>query len=195
MIIKILSPCSPVSGREILTRLITLGKRLKLETIHLDDESALYVHPSIYGRKECILSLAYVRILLKGESWYQSFGFVSKQNADDREQNERVRTMPFRDFVKEVVEREKGSSNDAESFLSSLLKTFPEVNADMSVSDAIQKIFATINGIGETVCESHEFGLLKRLIDGCERKGDDGRSLLHYTYEDRVLHLSDQIHT
>lgn len=189
MKIEVLTGCSPISGREMLSRLITLARNLGLSYVVLDDASELYVHPSMYGREKCMLSLAYVRILLKGESWYQSLGFVTPQNVEDREHNERIRAMPLRDFVIEIVEREKGTHVDAESFLASLVEVFPELDADMRVSDAIQKIMTAVNAIHENVCESREFQLLKRLVVGCKWRGKDGKPLLRYTYKDRVLSL------
>jgi hypothetical protein len=188
MKVQLLTSCSPMTGREILSRFITLAKHLRLSYVTLHDASELYVHPSAYGRESCMLSLAYVRILLKGESWYQSLGFVSGQNAADHAHNERIRAMPLRDFVKEIVDREKTGS--AEELLASLLETFPELHEDMPVSDAIQKMLATVNEIGETVCDSRAFALLKRLIDGCKRKGEDGMPLLHYQNENRTLRLN-----
>lgn len=192
MKIELMTSCSPIPGREMLSRLITLARNLGLSYVVLDDASELYVHPSIYGREACMLSLAYVRILMKGESWYQSLGFVTPQNAEDREHNERIRAMPLRDFVIEIVEREKGISTDAESFLTSLVEVFPELDADMRVSDAIPKIMTAVHAIHENVCESREFQLLKRIVAGCKWKGRDGKPLLRYTYENRVLSLMPQ---
>lgn len=186
MKIALLAPCSPLSGVEMLRRFISLAKRLQFTSIFLSDESEIYLHPSMYGRMECMLPLPYFRILLKGESWYQSFGFTSKENASDREYNERIRSMPFRDFVEEIVNREK--SND--DLLTHLLKTFSNLNADMRVSDAMQSIVTAVNQLGAETCDRPEFALLKRLVDGCALVDEDGQPLIRYAYKNRVLQLT-----
>jgi len=186
MEIALLAPCSPLSGVEMLRRFISLAKRLQLTSIFLSDESEIYLHPSMHGRTECMLPLPYFRILLKGESWYQSFGFTSKENAADREYNEHIRNMPLRDFVKEILNREKRNDD----LLTHLLETFSNLNADMRVSDAIQYIVTVVNQLGADACDRPEFALLKRLIDGCALVDNHGQPLLRYAYKNRVLQLS-----
>jgi hypothetical protein len=183
MSIDLLIGCHPITGREMLSRLISLAKKLNFSHVILEDQSELYVHPSVYGRKECFLSLAPLRILQKGESWYQSLGFMSEQDAEDRVHNERIRAMSLREFAEAVAKRDKRSSGEA--LLASLLEAFPNLDGDMRVSDSIQKMLTALNEIGETVCEHRAFYLLSRLIDGSMLI-----PLIHYQSKNRVLDLS-----
>jgi hypothetical protein len=180
MKINLLIGCSPITGREMLARFISLARRLGLSYIMLTDDSELYVHPSVFGRRECVLDLARLRILQKGESWYESLGFVSDRNEVNRVYNESIRAMPLREFVDAVASRDKKSSGEA--LLASLLDAFPSLDGDMRVSDAIQMMLTAVNEIGTTVCEENAFVLLKRLIDGC-------KPLLRYEYANLVLDL------
>ena len=189
MWVSLLAPCSPISGAEMLRRLIALARHLQLHTVSLSDESDIYLHPSMHGRYECMLPLPYFRILLKGESWYQSYGFTSEKNAEDREHNERIRAMPLRDFVHAIVENEKKEAEDEEGLIGALLETFPELTADTPVSDAIQHIVKVVNHLGEEMCNHPSFRLLKRLVEGSALPGTDGTSLIHYDYKNRTLHL------
>ena len=189
MWVSLLAPCSPISGAEMLRRLIALATRLQLHTISLSDESDIYLHPSMHGRYECMLPLPYFRILMKGESWYQSYGFTSEKNAEDREHNERVRAMPLRDFVQAIVENEKSMAHDGGRFIGALLEAFPELTADTPVSDAIQHMVKTVNQLGAEMCDHPAFQLLKRLVEGSALPGADGRPLIHYDYKHRTLHL------
>lgn len=189
MWISLLAPCSPISGAEMLRRLIHLAKRLGLRTVALSDESEIYLHPSAHGRYECMIPLPTFRILLKGESWYQSYGFMSEKNVEDREHNERIRAMPLRELIQAIVENEKTEAYDQGRFLAEVLETFPKITAEMPVSEAMEHIVSVVNRLGEEMCDRPEFQLLKRIIDGCALPGPDGTPLIRYDYKRRVLHL------
>ena len=203
MYIARLSSCAPLTGAELIHRFIELARRLEIHTIHVDDGSEIYFPRTRYGDSHCKIDLAILRILQKGQSWYESFGFVPHLTAKDREHNEHVRHMPFRDFIAWVkqVEQQEALDRVERRFQyhqntaqrnremkeayghSSILEGLSE---DAPVYYAIQKMVDRVNAEGEAACESDTFKMLQKIIEICTLTDDP---IIRYKIDDLTLML------
>jgi hypothetical protein len=200
MHIERLTSCKPLSGPEMIGRYISLAHELGLHSITLDDESEVYFPRSRYGDERCAVYLPILRILLKGQSWYESLGFISQTSEEEKAQNEKVRQMPFGEFVQllivrehqkekeRIVQRYALNNNNAQrnremakvgakkSVLEGLHDTFPEISAPTPVYQAIQHMVNHVNA-SDNACESEPFRMLQHVINMCIVTKDP---LIHY---------------
>jgi hypothetical protein len=200
MHIERLTSCTPISGAEIIRRYILLARKLELHIITLDDESEIYFPRSHYGKERCAVNLSILRILQKGESWYESLGFVSSTSQAERVQNEEVRHMPFGTFVERLVEKELEGKIDSikrkcqldnntsqqnkeianakkkKSEVDGLMDIFPEIKEDIPVKEAIQIMIDRVNQT-DNACESVPFRMLQKVIEICTATKEP---LIHY---------------
>lgn len=190
MYIGRLTSCKPVSGAEIVRRYIQLAQRLGLQSIYLDDVSEIYFPRSRYGDDRCAIDLAILRILQKGQSWYESLGFVSSISKEDREENERVRHMSIGELIQRLIEKEKedaknrimkryelnnntskrnkelSNAKERKSKLEDTFSVFSELDSSTPVHQAIQHMIDRINST-DNACESDSFRILQQLIKAC----------------------------
>jgi len=75
-------------------------KVLYLKSINIVDKIELYDSSTIYGKK---ISLALLSILSTGMSWYNRFGFISKNFKQEEENNAKFLIMTFEDFLNECI--------------------------------------------------------------------------------------------
>ena len=200
MYIERLTSCAPVSGAEIIHRYIRLARKLELHSISLDDESEIYFPRSRYGEERCAVNLSILRILQKGESWYESLGFVSFTSDANHAQNEQVRHMPFGAFVEKLVEKELEGKMDRirrkcqlnnntsqqnrdianakkkKSEVDGVMDIFPEIHVNTPVKEAIQMMVDRVNQT-ENACESVPFRILQKVIEICTATKEP---LIHY---------------
>lgn len=95
MMLHYLRRCPGISGTEILQRIITIGQALSLHTIELHDASLI----------RCDFPLYTLSILQHGETWYNRMGFLSPTHATDKEINDALRHMNWKDFVHEMFHK------------------------------------------------------------------------------------------
>lgn len=217
MHIQLLAPCNEITGGQILDRFIQMARAVGFQRIELIDISSVYLPRSKYGYAECKVSLPVLSILLRGQTWYQSKGFVSEEDPENDAWNQAVREQPLAAFLTQVSEAEHGhrvsrirmahyaqgtldSENMREeiaalshtqlegALLEEVTARFPGVVPEMPAHTAIQRMVDTVNGQGDEGCAGPEFALLKRILDACERNAPDGMPLIRYE-EDRVLRL------
>lgn len=209
MYIGRLTSCDGVSGPEIIRRLAQLARQLGLVSIHLDDASKIYFPKERYGDDHCEVDLPILRILLKGQSWYESLGFVSATSEEDRANNERVRQMPFGRFLALLMEKERqvekeriqrryainrnqaqrnrslATLKEKRSVLEGVREAFPEMGEDVPVAAAIQKMVEQVNAT-ENACESEPFRLFKQVIHLCSASEEP---IIRYTMDNLTMTL------
>jgi hypothetical protein len=209
MYIRRLTSCKPVSGAEIVRRYIRLARELGLRSVYLDDGSEIYFPSSRYGDDRCAVDLAILRILQKGESWYESLGFVSRMSKKEREHNEQIRQMPFGEFIQRLIEKEHQEAKnriirryelnnntsrrnkelanieEKKSELEEALAIFPEIDETTPVYKAIQKMVDRINTT-DNACESIPFRILQLVIKICSTTNDP---IIHYEYDNLTMTL------
>jgi hypothetical protein len=93
-----LNQCNDKSGTINLNKIREYGKYLK--SINIIDKIELYDSSTIYGKK---ISLALLSILSTGMSWYNRFGFISKNFKQEEENNAKFLIMNFEDFLNECI--------------------------------------------------------------------------------------------
>ena len=93
-----LNKCNYKSGSISINNIIKYGKYLK--SINIIDKIELYDSSTIYGKK---ISLALLSILSTGMSWYNRFGFISKNFKQEEEDNAKFLIMTFEDFLNECI--------------------------------------------------------------------------------------------
>lgn len=204
-----LTSCDGVSGAEIIRRLIQLARQLGLVSLHLDDASEVYFPKERYGEEACAVHLPILRILLKGQSWYESLGFVSSTTEEDRASNEAVRQMPFGAFLETIKEKERQDERERiqrryqlnqnksqrnrdmanlqkkKSDLEMVRETFPEIAENTPVTVAIQQMVEHVNST-ENACESMPFRLFKKVIGACTRSEEP---LIRYAMDNLTMTL------
>ena len=92
IVLDYLRRCSELRGKDILQRIITIGQRLSLDRIKLQDASLI----------RCDFPLYTLSILQHGETWYHRMGFRSPTYEEDRKINESLRQEKWEDFVYEM---------------------------------------------------------------------------------------------
>ena len=102
LFIDMLYKCNPDSGSEILKKIIEYGKYLKKEEIiteiNLEDISNIEI-----GDKKFSLSL--LSILSTGISWYNQFGFISKQFEEEKKHNIEFLSINLNDLFNICIEK------------------------------------------------------------------------------------------
>jgi hypothetical protein len=126
MMLHYLKRCPTIQGTDILQRIIAIGRALSLHTIELDDASLV----------GCDFPLYTLSILQRGETWYHRMGFRSPTSAEDKQEQDRLRHLPFDDFVHEMfrahdarIGREDTETikQRARAYLKTWYRTFPEI--------------------------------------------------------------------
>lgn len=94
--IDYLNNCGNINGTTLLKNMNILAQRLpNIQFILLDDASKIFM-----CEKE--ISLATIKILTKGISWYNSYGFFSDNYHDEVVHNKEKINMPYSNFKDEV---------------------------------------------------------------------------------------------
>jgi hypothetical protein len=93
-----LNQCNDKSGTVNLNKIKEYGKYLK--SINIIDKIEFYDSSTIYGKK---ISLSLLSILSTGMSWYNRFGFISKNFKQEEENNAKFLIMTFKDFLNECI--------------------------------------------------------------------------------------------
>ena len=94
--IDYLNNCGIINGTTLLQNMNILAQILpNIQFILLDDASKIFM-----CKKE--ISLATIKILTKGISWYNSYGFLSENYHDEVEHNKKKINMSYSEFKDEV---------------------------------------------------------------------------------------------
>ena len=91
--ISILSKCEDIKGKKILSKIISIAKKIAPVKITLLDTSKIF-----FENNDCFFDLAYFYILLKGISWYNSHGFISEQYETEIKENKKLCSMKLNAF-------------------------------------------------------------------------------------------------
>ena len=114
----------------ILDKFISLAQDLGMETIDLVD--TMVDNPCQYS--------TYFHILLTGQSWYNSQGFVSAEYDNEVEHNNRIRTNTLRDFFDILHDKYKklGKFINVDNIMDEFLVY--GISEDMRINDIMSKI-------------------------------------------------------
>jgi hypothetical protein len=88
------------SGAALMLKVKQLAKTLKINTIQLYDDSKVRVCDGNGNNTE--IDLFRLKILTKGESWYNSLGYKSEYYAEEIEHNREVITSPMSKVASEL---------------------------------------------------------------------------------------------
>ena len=96
-----LRKCSLLSGTEILFILEKIAKIFRLSKICLEDNS----HISIISKtnETYDIFLRYMYILSTGISWYNKFGYISKNFEEEKEHNRKIMEIPLSDYMSLIL--------------------------------------------------------------------------------------------
>lgn len=93
--IDILEKCGK-PGTDSLRKVDELAKKIpNVEYIGLEDQSELI-------KCDYTIKLATIKILTKGESWYNSLGYISDNYEIERAENKKIIEMKYADFIEKV---------------------------------------------------------------------------------------------
>ena len=100
--VSTLEKCS-LSGTEILVILKKIAKIFEVREICLTDASAITIRSKT--NKEYILSLRNMYILSTGISWYNNYGYVSKNFEEEKEYNKTIMEIPLLDYMSVILKK------------------------------------------------------------------------------------------
>jgi hypothetical protein len=150
--IKILYICryNDISGTEILTKIINIGKKMNINFISLIDASVLYQDT------EYQFDFSYYMILLTGKSWYNSFGFKSETHHKDFNHNSKIRKIKLRDYI------EIGIRKKEEAFVDNLREKINYAKSNYEIINTNQKLPKNIDRRERMI---RYFNLYKNIIE------------------------------
>ena len=141
--IEALHKCGTTTGNNLLEKFDILASEIPNMTyIRLDDDSNI----ELCGRE---IKLYTLKILTTGQSWYNSKGYVSDNNDDQKTVNARIINMPYEEF------RDKLSAQEA-TVIDTGNRLFPETK-QKTVQDYFKYVLNDINrNIKEKGCDDEE---------------------------------------
>jgi hypothetical protein len=150
-----------VTGTEVLKKVEELTKLIpRVKEIFLMDASKM-------SKCGIDIDLAKIKILTKGESWYNSLGYTSATGDTNKEKsiNEKIINMSYNDFIDNLIKdpsiKQRG------------IELFPDVDVNTSVKLYFNSIWTIINNSN---CDNVNMVMwLKDIIDRISRMG-----ILHY---------------
>ncbi len=98
-----------ISGREILLAIKNFAQEIGFLRVGLEDVSAIEI---ICPYRTFDFSLATLKILTKGQSWYNSLGFESPNHKEEVKKNKPILNMPFRVYFDKMIINESIFTND-----------------------------------------------------------------------------------
>ena len=140
--IEALHKCGTTTGNDLLDKFDRLVSEIPNMTyVRLVDDSNI----ELCGRK---IKLYTLKILTTGQSWYNSKGYVSDNNDDQKTVNARIINMPYEEF------RDKLSAQEA-TVIDTGNRLFPET--EKTVQDYFKYVLNDINrNIKEKGCDDEE---------------------------------------
>lgn len=172
-----------ICGRDILVRLYFLARDLHLRTIRLADASKLILH--VNGRKYYIKLFMYYN-LLRGQSWYNKFGYYSTDHEDEHRNMAKLRSTALDEYcrnakrednlskilqidastpIEAVIQRINTEMRDNSAILESVLDCYEELDFEgyvgynhqsMLTLDVLDKNTADIYGYAKTASKRKE---------------------------------------
>jgi len=110
---------SVISGKEILEGISKCAEEIGITLISLEDVSSI----DLYCQDKSIsFSLAVLKILTKGQSWYNSLGYKSFEYKQEVKKNKVILNTPFTLYFRQMISR-----SDALNNLMSSYKYVPEL--------------------------------------------------------------------
>jgi hypothetical protein len=157
MVLDYLRRCSELRGKDILQRIITIGRRLSLDRIKLEDASLI----------RCDFPLYTLSMLQHGETWYNRMGFRSADYEENKKINETLRQEKWEDFVYEMFYRHdarigrdpKMTGTRIKNYLTKWYRAFPHTYG-LTVAEVVNRI--NWKGIS---CDHPHTNLLRDFLD------------------------------
>jgi len=146
-----------VTGTEVLKKVEELAKLIpSVKEIFLMDASKM-------SKCGIDIDLAKIKILTKGESWYNSLGYTSATGDSNAEKsiNEKIINMSYNDFIDDLIKdpsiKQRG------------IELFPDVDVNTSVKSYFNSIWTIINNAN---CDNVNMVIwLKDIINRISRMG------------------------
>jgi hypothetical protein len=164
--ISLLTKCS-FTGSEILTKIKQFARKNNFNYISLSDESYLEFEclqeeqiPVLYknnietSKKHFKINLAFLNLLKTGYSWYNKFGYFSKNTKKEIEHNKQILNMPMFDFIELVKSKILNTQFQKDDYK---IDTFKDVYSSFDLNLPVSVFFQKIdnNLRGETnFCQS-----------------------------------------
>jgi hypothetical protein len=154
-----------LTGTDIVKKIINFGKYINVSAIKLSDGSIMYI-----DNKECMFPLPKFFILTTGISWYNKYGFISKEYQDEIEYNESVRNLSVKDYLTLIDSR----SNNQNDSLNKFINLFPEIDPTIhSIGATLSILSERIKGLDNDTCADEHVKLILHMIRSAILKYDD----------------------
>ena len=136
-----------INGRKSLTNAIKMAHRLKYKEIHLTDASLIQYHDT-KTKENCSFSLKLYNILLKGQSWYNKYGFYSDTHEIEQIEIEKIRNDYFHMIIYQLC-------NFNDSYYNYIINNF--INYfDINIHKLTKNVFKDINKIKKNLNTDEE---------------------------------------
>ena len=106
-----------LKGTQIVRKIINIADELKIKIIGLEDQSEINLK---FNDKSCDIGLPFLNIILKGQSWYNSLGFVYNGFDNDKKYNEEILNKSPDQFFSLM------SNNEEQQIINSLINSLIE---------------------------------------------------------------------
>ena len=128
------------SGNALVKLIDELAESIpEVKYIELDDGSNITIYSDkVWGNIE--VSLAHLKILTSGLSWYNSFGYKSLTHDDDILHNAQIINTPMNDLLPQIYE----DKDELQEFNEKAKMFFPELSTDMTIKDYITGMLSTL---------------------------------------------------
>ena len=136
-----------INGRKSLTTAIKMAHRLKYKEIHLTDASLIRYH-NTKTKENCSFSLKLYNILLKGQSWYNKYGFYSDTHDIEQIEIQKIRN----DYFHMVIYRLCNMNNEYYNYI---INNFI-YNFDINIYKLTKNVFKDINKIKKNLDTDEE---------------------------------------
>lgn len=136
-----------INGRKSLTNAIKMAHHLKYKEIHLTDASHInYINTKT--KQNCSFSLKLYNILLKGQSWYNKYGFFSDTHEIEQIEIQKIRNDYFYMVIYQLC-------NFNDEYYNYIIQNFKD-NFNINIYKLTKNVFKDINKIKKNLGSNEE---------------------------------------
>jgi hypothetical protein len=133
------APCDGLNGKKIVRNIINIANELDISNIELEDQSYKNLISDIDYTLKCRINLAQLNIILKGQTWYNTMGFVYDDFEKDKTSNEKLLNKSTSEFLN-FVDGKIGKLNEWDTTYI-FLNNFKELIEDKDHTKPFKEIF------------------------------------------------------
>ena len=132
------APCNGLTGKKIVRKIINIANDLKITNIELQDQSYI-IFKDEKDELKCSIKLAPLNIILKGQNWYNTMGFVYDDFKDDKIKNDVLISKSTTEILNNIDNIVGDLEKYDEDYIR--LKAFKELIKDKDHTTSFKELF------------------------------------------------------